>query len=91
MKAIGQDSLKTTRTLQAGGREYRYFSLPDAYKTIGDGSRPEKGSAKKSGEKGCREKSRSEKGSSEESCSEESRKESSRQKSSTQKGREKSD
>src|SRR4051812_32526947 len=39
MKAIGQDSLKTTRTLQAGGREYRYFSLPDAYKSIGDGSR----------------------------------------------------
>ena len=39
MKAIGQDSLKTTRTLKAGGREYRYFSLPDAYKSIGDGSR----------------------------------------------------
>src|SRR3954447_11034478 len=39
MKAIGQDSLKTTRTLKAGGREYRYFSLPDAYKTIGDASR----------------------------------------------------
>src|SRR5438270_779968 len=39
MKAIGQDSLKTTRTLQAGGREYSYFSLPDAYKSIGDGSR----------------------------------------------------
>src|SRR4051794_24387972 len=39
MKSIGQDSLNTTRTLQAGGREYRYFSLPDAYKTIGDGSR----------------------------------------------------
>ncbi len=39
MKAIGHDSLKTTRTLKAGGREYRYFSLPDAYAAIGDGSR----------------------------------------------------
>src|SRR3954466_11155076 len=35
MKAIGEDSLKTTRTLQAGGREYRYFSLPEAAKSIG--------------------------------------------------------
>ena len=39
MKAIGQDSLKTTRTLKAGGKEYRYFSLPDAYSAIGDGAR----------------------------------------------------
>ncbi len=39
MKAIGQDSLKTTRTLKAGGREYKYFSLPDCYSAIGDGSR----------------------------------------------------
>ena len=38
MKAIGHDSLKTTRSLKAGGREYRYFSLPDAYQAIGDGS-----------------------------------------------------
>ena len=39
MKATGHDSLQTTRTLTAGGREYRYFSLPEAYKKIGDGSR----------------------------------------------------
>ena len=39
MKAIGHDSLKTTRTLKAGGKEYHYFSLPDAYGAIGDGSR----------------------------------------------------
>jgi len=39
MKAIGQDSLKTTRSLKAGGREYHYFSLPDAYPSIGDASR----------------------------------------------------
>ena len=39
MKATGHDSLQTTRTLTAGGREYRYFSLPEAYKSIGDGSR----------------------------------------------------
>ncbi|GAC1344728.1 MAG: aconitate hydratase AcnA [Acetobacteraceae bacterium] len=40
MKAIGHDSLNTTRTLSAGGREYRYFSLPEAFKALGeDGSR----------------------------------------------------
>ena len=39
MKATGHDSLQTTRTLNAGGRDYRYFSLPEAYKSIGDGSR----------------------------------------------------
>ncbi len=36
MKAIGHDSLNTTRTLTAGGREYRYFSLPEAYKALGE-------------------------------------------------------
>ena len=36
MKAIGHDSLNTTRTLSAGGREYRYFSLPEAYKALGE-------------------------------------------------------
>jgi aconitate hydratase len=36
MKAIGQDTLKTRRTLTAGGKSYDYFSLPEAAKTIGD-------------------------------------------------------
>ena len=36
MKAIGHDSLNVTRTLSAGGREYRYFSLPEAYKALGE-------------------------------------------------------
>ncbi|CAH2600661.1 aconitate hydratase 1 [Rhodovastum atsumiense] len=39
MKAIGQDSLKTRRTLTAAGRSYDYFSIPEAAKTIGDVSR----------------------------------------------------
>jgi aconitate hydratase len=36
MKAIGQDTLNTRRTLTAGGKSYEYFSLPEAAKTIGD-------------------------------------------------------
>jgi aconitate hydratase len=39
MKAIGQDTLKTRRTLTAGGKSYDYFSLPEAAKSIGDISR----------------------------------------------------
>jgi aconitate hydratase len=39
MKSVGQDSLKTRRTLTVGGKTYTYFSLPDAGKTIGDVSR----------------------------------------------------
>ena len=30
------DSLKTLQTLQVGGRQYHYFSLPEAAKTLGD-------------------------------------------------------
>ena len=30
MKSIGQDTLKTRATLEAGGQEYHYFSLPKA-------------------------------------------------------------
>ncbi len=39
MKAIGQDSLKTRRTLTVEGKSYDYFSLPEAAKTLGDISR----------------------------------------------------
>ena len=39
MKAIGQDSLKTRRTLTVGGRSYDYFSIPEAARTIGDVTR----------------------------------------------------
>ena len=39
MKSIGQDSLKTAKTLTAGGKTYTYFSIPEAAKTIGDVSR----------------------------------------------------
>ncbi len=39
MKTIGQDSLKTSRTLSVGGRDYVYFSLPEAARTLGDLSR----------------------------------------------------
>jgi aconitate hydratase len=39
MKATGQDTLKTRRTLTAAGKSYDYFSLPEAAKTIGDISR----------------------------------------------------
>ena len=36
MKAIGQDTLNTRRSLTVDGREYQYFSLPEAAKTLGD-------------------------------------------------------
>ncbi len=36
MRLIGQDSLKTRRTLAVDGKTYHYFSLPEAAKTIGD-------------------------------------------------------
>jgi aconitate hydratase len=36
---MGQDSLKTRRTLTVGGRNYDYFSIPEAARTIGDVSR----------------------------------------------------
>jgi aconitate hydratase len=36
MRMIGQDSLNTRRTLSVGGKEYNYFSLPEAAKSIGD-------------------------------------------------------
>ena len=36
---IGQDSLKTRRTLTVDGKTYNYFSLPEAAKSIGDLSR----------------------------------------------------
>ena len=36
MKAIGHDSLHTRRTLSAAGRDYEYFSLPEAYKAMGE-------------------------------------------------------
>jgi aconitate hydratase len=39
MKAIGQDTLKTRRTLTVEGRDYAYFSLPEAAKALGDISR----------------------------------------------------
>ncbi|HUB47929.1 MAG TPA: aconitate hydratase AcnA [Acetobacteraceae bacterium] len=39
MTAIGQDSLKTRRTLTVDGKSYDYFSLPEAAKTLGDISR----------------------------------------------------
>jgi aconitate hydratase len=39
MKAIGQDSLKTRRTLTVGDKAYQYFSLPEAAKALGDISR----------------------------------------------------
>jgi aconitate hydratase len=39
MTEIGQDTLKTRRTLTAGGRSYEYFSLPEAAKALGDISR----------------------------------------------------
>jgi aconitate hydratase len=39
MRMIGQDSLKTRRTLGVDGKEYQYFSLPEAAKQIGDVSR----------------------------------------------------
>jgi len=39
MRMIGQDSLKTRRTLTVDGKTYHYFSLPEAAKAIGDISR----------------------------------------------------
>jgi aconitate hydratase len=36
MTAIGQDTLKTRRTLTVEGHNYEYFSLPKAAKTLGD-------------------------------------------------------
>jgi aconitate hydratase len=39
MTTIGQDSLKTRRTLQVEGKAYEYFSLPEAAKTLGDVAR----------------------------------------------------
>ncbi|MBX9859691.1 MAG: aconitate hydratase AcnA [Sphingomonas sp.] len=39
MTAIGQDSLKTRDTLNAGGKTYSYFSLSKAAATLGDVSR----------------------------------------------------
>ncbi|CAI3947202.1 Aconitase A (AcnA) (PDB:1ACO) [Commensalibacter communis] len=35
MKLIGQDSLKTCRTLDVDGKNYHYFSIPEAEKQIG--------------------------------------------------------
>ena len=39
MTAVGQDTLKTRRTLTVEGKGYDYFSLPEAAKTLGDFSR----------------------------------------------------
>ena len=39
MRMIGQDSLKTRRTLTVDGKTYHYFSLPEAARSIGDISR----------------------------------------------------
>src|SRR4030088_432488 len=39
MTAIGQDTIKSRRTLTVEGKEYVYFSLPEAAKTLGDISR----------------------------------------------------
>ena len=46
MTQIGQDTLKTRRTLTAGGKAYEYFSIPEAQKSIGDAVRSsERGNA----------------------------------------------
>ncbi len=39
MKPVGQDTLNTRRTLTVNGRDYAYFSIPEAARTIGDVSR----------------------------------------------------
>ena len=39
MTAVGHDTLKVRRTLEAGGRTYAYYSLPEAAAQIGDISR----------------------------------------------------
>jgi aconitate hydratase len=36
MRMIGHDSLKTRRTLKVDGKDYNYFSLPEAAARIGD-------------------------------------------------------
>jgi len=36
MKMIGQDSLKTRRTLTADGRDYEYYSVPEAAKALNE-------------------------------------------------------
>src|SRR5947209_12064744 len=36
MTAVGHDTLKTRKTLTVEGKEYAYFSLPEAAKTLGD-------------------------------------------------------
>ena len=35
MTMTGHDSLKTRRTLKAGGRDFDYYSLPGAAKAVG--------------------------------------------------------
>ncbi len=39
MTAVGPDTLKTRSTLKIEGKDYVYFSLPEAAKTLGDFSR----------------------------------------------------
>ena len=39
MATVGQDTLNTRRTLNVGGKEYDYYSLPEAAKELGDISR----------------------------------------------------
>ncbi len=39
MKPVGQDTLNTRRTLTVNGKDFSYFSIPEAEKTIGDVSR----------------------------------------------------
>ena len=39
MATLGQDTLKTRRTLDVNGKEYDYFSLPEASEKLGDISR----------------------------------------------------
>ena len=36
MNLIGQDSLKTRRTITAAGRDYEYYSVPEAAKALGE-------------------------------------------------------
>jgi aconitate hydratase len=36
MTAVGQDSLKTLKSLSVDGKEYKYFSLAEAAKSLGD-------------------------------------------------------
>jgi aconitate hydratase len=36
MTAVGHDTLKTRKTLTVEGKEYAYFSLPEAARTLGD-------------------------------------------------------